>query len=383
MKVEPVTRGPRHHFFGYYDKCPWDSTGRYMLALEVGFMDRPPSPSDRVTIGIIDLVEDNRWIPIAETRAWNWQQGCMLQWLPSAPHRRIIYNDRRDRKFISIVMDVWSREKYELPLPVYALSPDGRYALTLNFSRLQWARPGYGYPGVPDPWRADPHPKHDGIYLMDLESGNYELIISLNEIVKFKPKLSMKKTVHWFNHLLFNKSGNRFVFLHRWRRGKQEWYTRMLTADRDGTDLYCVADDDMVSHFDWRDSKHILAWAHQYDVGDRFFLFRDLSREREIVGEGVLTRNGHCSYSPDGRWILTDTYPDSENMRSLFLYDTKKEKLITLGKFFSPPELRGEIRCDLHPRWSRDGKKVCIDSAHEGSRQVYVVDVSKIVTTGI
>jgi Tol biopolymer transport system component len=37
------------------------------------------------------------------------------------------------------------------------------------------------------------------------------------------------------------------------------------------------------------------------------------------------------------------------------------------------------LRCDLHPRWSRDSKKVSIDSAHEGSRQIYVLDVEKIV----
>jgi len=36
-----LTRGPRRHFFGYYDKCPWDSTGRYALALETDFADCP------------------------------------------------------------------------------------------------------------------------------------------------------------------------------------------------------------------------------------------------------------------------------------------------------------------------------------------------------
>ncbi|MCD6465907.1 hypothetical protein J7L27_06040, partial [Candidatus Bathyarchaeota archaeon] len=56
--VQAVTRGPKHHFFGYYDKSPWDSTGRYMLALEVEFMDRAPTPNDAATIGLIDLKEN-------------------------------------------------------------------------------------------------------------------------------------------------------------------------------------------------------------------------------------------------------------------------------------------------------------------------------------
>ena len=32
MIARPVTAGPHHHFFGYYDKCPWDATGGLLLA---------------------------------------------------------------------------------------------------------------------------------------------------------------------------------------------------------------------------------------------------------------------------------------------------------------------------------------------------------------
>lgn len=36
-----------------------------------------------------------------------------------------------------------------------------------------------------------------------------------------------------------------------------------------------------------------------------------------------------------------------------------------------------EIRCDLHPRWNREGTQVCMDSVHNGERQMYFVDVGR------
>ena len=378
FRLRAVTSGPKHHFFGYYDKSPWDSTGRYMLGMEVRFVDRPPTPEDEVVIGLIDLEEGARWNPVAETRAWCWQQGCMLQWMPSAPEE-IIYNDREGGRFVSRVLDVRTGRSRTLPLPIYALSPDGSYALTLNFSRVARTRPGYGYVGVPDPHEGEPAPEGDGIWWMDLRTGEHKLIISLAEVASLGHDPTMDDTEHWFNHIQVNTDGTRFLFLHRWRKPERGWWTRMFTANPDGSELYCVADHGMVSHFDWRDPEHILAWATQRDVGDRFFLFRDRTGEREIVGEGVLIQDGHCSYSPDRRWILTDTDPDEGSMRHLLLFRPEDGKLLEIGKFFSPPELTGEIRCDLHPRWNRDGRAVCIDSAHEGSRQMYVIELGDAV----
>jgi Tol biopolymer transport system component len=66
-------------------------------------------------------------------------------------------------------------------------------------------------------------------------------------------------------------------------------------------------------------------------------------------------------------------------MRTLILYRPSDGYRLDIGRFFAPRELDGEIRCDLHPRWSRDGQKICFDSVHEGHRQIYVVDVSEIV----
>lgn len=59
--MRAITKPPQHHFFGYYDKCPWDLSGRYILALETGFINRPPGPDDSATIGLVDLQDDNKW----------------------------------------------------------------------------------------------------------------------------------------------------------------------------------------------------------------------------------------------------------------------------------------------------------------------------------
>ena len=381
QQAAAVTRPPRHHFFGYYDKFPWDATGRYLLSLQTQFIDRPPNGADRAVIGLIDLQDNNRWRALDETTAWCWQQGTMLQWLGTASDRLIIYNQRSGDRFVSVIRDVKTGETRTLPLPVYAVTRDGKSAISVNFARLARVRPGYGYTGLPDPFEDDNEPEQDGLFSMDLTSGAHRLVVSTRQMARLNPVKSMTGAKHRLKHVQYNPDGTRFVFLHRWKLESVQWpwYTRMYTANADGSDLCFLAGDECVSHFDWKNSRQILAWAKHDQAGTRFYLFTDRTRELEVLGEGVLTEDGHCLFSPDGRWLLSDTYPDKQRMRTLILFRLSDGKRFDVGRFFAPAELDGEIRCDLHPRWSRDGKQVCFDSVHEGSRQVYVLDVAVLV----
>ncbi len=405
-----ITGGPKHHYFGYYDKCPYDVSGRYTLALAVDFVDRPPSPDDRASVCVIDLERDGETEVVAETQAFNWQQGAHLQWLPGGNGRSIIYNVREGDGYASCIHDLDSGDRRLLPRPIYTLSRDGTRALSLNFSRLHDCRPGYGYNGIPDPWAAEAHPADDGIYVMDLAGGESEMLVSLAQIAAFEPDQSMRDGKHWFNHLQFATDDTRFVFFHRWhargkrtlswarirralspaslgktvtklrREGTRSRYTRMYTANPDGSGMYLLNRDEMTSHFDWFDGSHILAWARRFGDGDHYYLFTDQSQDVVIVGEDVLDCDGHCSYSPDRRFVITDTYPQGpEHQRILILYDPSSGRRVDIGGFYSPPDIQGEIRCDLHPRWNRDGTKVCFDSVHEGMRQVYEIDVAEFV----
>jgi len=380
LPAKAVPRESLHHFFGYYDKCPWDKSGRHLLCLEVDFFDRPPAPEDVVTIVSVDLAEEKLVTLLASTTAWNWQMGTILQWLATDPDRLIIYNSREEGRFVSVIQDALTSEKRVLPRPVYAVGRDAKFAMTLDFERVADMRPGYGYVGVPDRGKDNPHPDDEGIYYLDLATGENHLVISLDQIVKIEPEASFEGAKHWFNHLLVNQDNTRFIFLHRWKTDGP-WKTRLFTARPDGSDIVLVNRDDMTSHFDYKSPRKILAWATQFDAGNHYYVFNDETGERQIVGEDVLTCDDHCSYSPDGQWILTDTYPDEEHKRALILYRIGQNDRIDVGKFYSPPDRQGEIRCDLHPRWNRDGTQICFDSMHEGSRQVYVMDVSEIISS--
>ena len=376
--VRPVTHGPRHHFFGYYDKSPWNASGRYLLAHEAAFNDRTPVADDPVGIGMTCLEDGNRYERLAESRTWNWQQGAMAQWHPANVERLFVYNDQRNGRFIGAVCDIKKGEQAVYDHPIYALLPDGQTGFSLNFARLATHRPGYGYAGVTDPFADDPHPAQDGLWRIDLLSGQAELILSLDELAARDPKSSMQGAWHYINHIQPSRGGQRIAFFHLWHCDAKSWEVRLYTVRPDGSELTCLLDTGFISHYDWRDDDAILVWANRPNAPACFLLLSHQAREFQIFAESLLKEDGHCTFSPDQGWVLNDTYPDAHQMRTLMLVRAVDGQRIDLARLYSPKSRWwGEIRCDLHPRWSRDGRQVCIDSVHDGSRQMYVVDVSR------
>ena len=383
--VRAITRGPKFHWFGYYDKLAFDPSDRYVLGMEVDFEHRSPKPDDAIRLGMVDLRDSDRWIELGKSQAWNWQQGCMLQWLPRSKSD-VIYNDREGERYVSIILNVKTGRKRKLPAPIYAVSPDARWAIAPDFRRLADTRPGYGYNGIPDPNQEVLAPEDTGIWRMDLRTGEHKLILSFAEVVRIpspppNPQWGSTGAKHWFNHLLVSPDGSRFIFLHRWTGGAAgtRRITRMFTANPDGKELHLVDGYGGISHFIWRDPRHILSWANRPSHGGKFYLFEDRTDKVEVVGPDLMISDGHCTYLPGKRWIVCDTYPDKQRHQNPYLYDTRTNTRHPLGHFRSPPEYTGEWRCDTHPRLSRDGRKVVIDSPHGGGRQLCLIDISGIV----
>jgi hypothetical protein len=375
--VKAITHGPKFHWFSYYDKFQTDPSGRFVLSMEVDFEDRSPQADDVIKIGMVDIKNNNEWIELGQTRAWCWQQGCMLQWRPKSDNE-IIYNDHQEKQFVCRIMNVNTREVKTLPHPVSHIHPDGKKGLVADFPRIQNMRPGYGYAGVPDKNANVLVPEDSYISVMDMETGKLTPVISVRQIVEIDySEKDINDDNHYFNCPAWSPDGSRFLFLNRWRSVKgifPDFKTRMFTAFADGSDIRLVTDKPYISHFTWRDSEHIAMWRE-----DGYKLFSDDgSGKEELI---LAATNGHLSYMPGNEWIIADTYHDKQGCQNIFLFHVNTGNIIPIGRFFTPQKYRGgELRCDLHPRISRDGKTISIDSVHgSNGRQLYLINIIEVI----
>lgn len=374
---------PNHeYFFGYYDKSPWDATDRYMLCLKAKDTWSDVSPKDTADILLIDTDkaadDSSRYKKIAETRSWNVQQSCMLQWLGPDFSSRIIYNDFRDGKFVSVILSIEDGVERVIDAPVYTVSTDGKTALSLDFSRLYNLRPGYGYYNVPEITKGVALPDTIAVWKINLETGEVQDLLKYTDFAYFQPRHEMEEegSVHKVNHLMISPNGKRFMVLYRWFNGQRK-YTRLITCNVDGTDMYVLSDDDMVSHCCWMNNSSILAFENKKESGSGYYLMKDKTQQYVQYWKGI-DFDGHPSFSPDGSRIVFDRYPDKARVAAVFVSDAKDRKrhdVQTVAKVFAPFKYDNDTRCDLHPRWNREGNQICFDSVFEGHRGLYVVPV--------
>ncbi len=379
VPIRAITKGPRYHWFGYYDKLQFDPTSRCALGCEGTFQHRLNEAKDTLRIGMVDTEGGDRWTDLGETRAWSWHQTCMLQWLPKSDHE-IIWNDREGDQFVSHILDVKSNKRRTLPSAIYAVSPDGTWGVVGDFRRTRYMRPETGYAGLEDPNRNVLAPENSGIWRVDLKTGQKKLILPIAEVLRVPLQAGdWTGAHHYFDHLLIAPDGKRIVFLQRWNKPGAKFQTRMFTVNPDGSGLHLLDPWGKTSHFNWRDPSHLLVWTTLPDQGSHFFLFQDKTTRIEAFAPDVLKENGHITYVPGGRLLLTDTAPDAQRNQKPALYDIKNNRLHVLAELHSPPEYTGVWRCDTTPRISPNGRKVIVDSPHGGNgRQMYLIDVSAI-----
>jgi hypothetical protein len=388
-----LTPEPGHYTFGYYDRCPWDPDGRTHLALRIPQQERLPEPGEPADVGTVDR-EARTFNKVAETLAWCHQQGAMTLWLPHRPGT-FIYNDfvqeGQGWRAVARIHSLAEGDAGCYEVPIYTLSRDGRWGVTLNFNRIP--RRGYSYALAALP-HEDPEPDldNDGLFLVDMHSGESRQICSYRRLIAHHPfpydveSGAGAQVYMWLNHAIFNADASRVMVLFRYApqmAPPQPWQTYMFTMRLDGSDLRCSLSDlhwraGAISHQIWgRTPDEILVDANWGGRGHEYVVFDETRHpfQAHRISKGMGPA-GHLNFSPDGHWMAADTYPNSDGLQRLALVEVESGDWIELGQFrHRAPGARGDTRCDLHPRWSPDGRTLTVDTIHEGERKIFMLDL--------
>ena len=378
-KVEIRRLSPKdgfHYFFGYYDNPAFCVQDKKHLCHKVNFWDRLPVKDDICELGTIDI-KTGVWEKVAETSAFNFQQGAMLQWNPKNPDKEIIYNIRQGDEYRSVIHNIETGKIHTLPAALANVSQDGKWGLSINMNRLYDFRPGYGYSCLKDYWYETAQPKDDGIWVIDMEKGDKKLILDYSEMGRLFSVSPNEKLL--INHITFSPDNNRFVFLLRtFPTSNKTWHTGTGTIDKEGNDFHLMNPMSMASHYNWRDEKNLLIWAEVKGF-QGMHLITDKKDESIYFNNDFFYKDVHCIYSPDKKYVLGDGYLDGESFRQIYLFNMETKTRTLLLRAKSDPVADGDIRADLHNRWSRDGKLVSFDSTHEGFRGLYLIDLTEIL----
>lgn len=379
--MRTLTHGPKHHFFGYYGMSPWNRSESTMVCLQTPFHDRMPKMGEKALIGLVDPTS-GAFNPITETSSWNVQQGALIHWNPLNADKEFIYNDYNDNEQQSISINIDSGKKTILSRPISAVAEKGKYALSLTYGRLSRMRKVVGYAGAKDPFEHEAHPKEDGVFLLDLKTGQHKLVVSIKEVFEKSvggyPMLADRHM--WFNHTVINPSATKFLFLARSRDKKNKIDSAMFTANLDGSDLRMVVPfGSGVSHFGWRNDTEIIATFYLNDRKEMNHILFDIQKQNyKIVGENFLIGNGHCTYALGGRYMATDFKDKTTRSQSLWYYDMKLDQGLQLcaRPAYEKKYITGDIRCDFHPRWNPSGNKICFDAIDPATktRQMHLVE---------
>ncbi|HET6413423.1 MAG TPA: hypothetical protein VFG53_15295 [Anaeromyxobacter sp.] len=365
----------RGFFYGFHDKSPFSRDGERLLAHRNLIGDRIVRAGDPAEVGFFEGADWSEYHPIGRTQGWNWQLGSMLQWMGGRGDR-IVHNDIRNGRQVSIVRDLSGRQCAELLHPVVHVTSDGALALSYDFFRVETAMPGYG--AVVE--TATPGAGADGDFIIfDCASGTTRFQFSLAEAASIRPHASMDGAFHFFHHALFNPSNTRTFVLHRWLDRKKRLWTRMFSVGTRGEDLYLFPMDEMISHVTWVSESEIFGYLRYPASGDGYYQLTDRTGGCRRFFAGVLNSDGHPTFDVRRSIVVTDTYPNGFGNQFLILGLPEHDRTIHLCRTHLPGFLREELRVDLHPRLHPERYIVCFDAGHRRTRSLLTLDFSEAI----
>jgi hypothetical protein len=387
LKIEQITSGTKHHFFGYIGQCrtiPWNASDRYILGMEIEHIDRMPRPDEAAVIILVDTHQNNKVIRIDKTHAWNPQQGTMFYWNPRAAETQFIFNDRdvQTGRVFAVLYDIEKRKRIreyrddQAPIGNGGFAQNGGAFLGINYGRLARLRAVTGYPETLDWSKHDNAPDNDGIFVVEIDTGARRLLVSYQQLAEKLRKHypDIEDTALFINHTLWNRTGDRVYFFARgnWEKRSKDRtkINKPFSIHIDGTGL-TMHDTHIGGHPEWAED-HLLIGRQQDDQ-----ILYDADKQ-EIVGklgtpEIFPKPEGDVSLSPDGTLFANGYKNGTENR---FVVYRRSDGAYVRSKGLDKGDYSGDIRIDPAPRWNRANNAILVPGlATNNTRQMFVIRI--------
>jgi hypothetical protein len=401
--VEQVTFGSKQHLVGCGpDATPWNKSGRYIVALRLAepksdetavvllhrFSRRMPTPDEVAEIVLLDTQADYKAHVVGRTRAFNFSDGPMLVWNPSAPENQVLYNDRDAKSgmiFCTLLDFLKSIEEPEMsefrfaeaPIGIAAMSHGGDWFIGINYARLARLRPNSGYAGSRDWTSGQPNPRNDGIFKVDIRTKEKKLIVSFDQLadaLRAESAFAQQKEL-FVDRLMISPDDGRLFFYARAgfdkpNAMKDGWLNAACTVRPDGSDLQIVKPHPGKSPA-WIGADRLLAGLID---GDGLVTIDTAANK---VVETLMLPNafpkkrfGDDSASPEGRWFVRSNAAFDEPRVFTILRRSDGECVATTVPGFD---------VSTHIRWNRESTRFLVSGSTEKdptTRQLFLVSIS-------
>jgi hypothetical protein len=388
LEVRQLTSGPLHHFFGYIghvQNVPWNQSGRYIVALRTSIRDHLPDGNEPADIVLLDTENGYATRVVAQTRAWNPQQGTMLYWNPEAAETQLVFNDRdpTTNKVLGVLCDISRGRSGErvrefrfddTPIGNGGIAQRGGKFLAINYGRMARLRRVTGYAGAFD-WTGDArHPVDDGVFVVDVPSGDKKLLVSFQQLAAAlrgkEPAIDQQAL--FINHTLWSRDDSRIYFYVRggWDLpGPRVNVPVVINAD--GSNLRPLKDF-IGGHPEWLDGRRLIG-----HIGDDQVIYD--SDEMRVVGtlgnKQLFPKPGDdIALSPSGEWFVNGYRIGNENFYAFLRL--KDGASVTSGPFDVTGWTSGDLRIDPSPNWNRDSNQILVSALAndaDRTRQLFLI----------
>lgn len=385
VDLKQITQGPSHHFFGYIGHVrtiPWNASERYILALRTDFQERMPGAHDPADVVLIDTENNYAIEKIEESRGWNFQQGTMFYWNPDAPNTQFFFNDRDPEtgKVFCVLYDISTRKRVreyrfeDTPVGNSGVMQGGGYFMAINYARLARLRKVTGYPNTWDWTEGVDHPEDDGIFKVNIETGDKTLIASYAKIAEaLRPtRPDVDGRALFINHTLCNRADDRVYFFARADFRNPDKINHAFTMDMDGNNLTWHPQH-IGGHPEWGEGHQMFGSVK----GKQVIYDTDKKEVVGQLGDRSIFPNpeGDIALSPDGTWFVNG-YKRRNEIHYTF-YRMKDGHTIKAGPLPIGEYIKGELRIDPSPDWNHSGNAVLVPGlGKDGTRQLYLLSLN-------